>query len=40
MERAPEIASELRFDLPDNCYVTDWSKQNRTWFAAVQVEKR
>jgi lipoprotein-releasing system permease protein len=26
--------------LPGNLYLTDWSQQNRTWFAAVQTEKR
>lgn len=40
MHRAPEIAYELLQNLPMSFAVTDWSKQNRTWFAAVQVEKR
>ena len=40
MHRAPAIAYELLAELPASFAVTDWSKQNRTWFAAVQVEKR
>lgn len=40
MERAPQIASAIAAELPPGLFVTDWSKQNRTWFAAVQVEKR
>lgn len=40
MNRAPEIAAELLPVLPSGCYASDWSRQNRTWFAAVQVEKR
>jgi lipoprotein-releasing system permease protein len=31
-------ALSLKTDL-GNLYVRDWTKQNRTWFAAVQVEK-
>ncbi len=40
MQRAPEIAREVVKNLPLGYYATDWSQQNRTWFAAVQVEKR
>ena len=40
MNKAPEISYEILKTLPDTFAVTDWSKQNRTWFAAVQVEKR
>ncbi|HAW44925.1 MAG TPA: lipoprotein-releasing ABC transporter permease subunit [Sutterella sp.] len=40
MHRAPVIARELMRDLPEHIYARDWSAQNRTWFAAVQVEKR
>lgn len=40
MNKAPEISFEILKTLPDSFAVTDWSKQNRTWFAAVQVEKR
>ena len=40
MQRAPEVAQELSHILTGNLYILDWSKQNRTWFAAVQTEKR
>lgn len=40
MDRAPIIARTLVNELPYGIYATDWSRQNRTWFAAVQVEKR
>ena len=40
MHRAPEIARELVPLLPRTVVVADWSRNNRTWFAAVQTEKR
>lgn len=40
MHKAPQVAEELSTTLPGKLYIRDWSKQNRTWFAAVQVEKR
>ena len=40
MYRAPEIATSLIRLLPSNVLVSDWSRNNRTWFAAVQTEKR
>lgn len=40
MDRAPAVAGRLVSELPPGFYATDWSRQNRTWFAAVQVEKR
>lgn len=40
IEKAPEIAQSIVNVLPNGYYATDWSQQNRTWFAAVQVEKR
>jgi lipoprotein-releasing system permease protein len=40
MYRAPEIAQELVPLLPPSVAVADWSRNNRTWFAAVQTEKR
>ena len=40
MNQAPAISYDLLKVLPRTFAVTDWSKQNRTWFAAVQVEKR
>jgi lipoprotein-releasing system permease protein len=40
MQRAPEVALTLSHVLNGNLLILDWSKQNRTWFAAVQTEKR
>jgi lipoprotein-releasing system permease protein len=40
MLRAPEIALELAGSLGPGLLVRDWTRQNRSWFAAVQVEKR
>ena len=40
MERAPVVAAEILSALPPGFYAADWSQQNKTWFAAVQVEKR
>lgn len=40
MSEAPAVVSQLTRILPRGQYATDWTQQNRTWFAAVQVEKR
>ena len=40
MHQAPEVAQELEASLPGGLTVRDWSKQNKTWFAAVQTEKK
>ena len=40
MQRAPQVALELSKVLTGNLLILDWSRQNRTWFAAVQTEKR
>jgi lipoprotein-releasing system permease protein len=40
MQRAPQVAMDLSRVLSGNLLILDWSKQNRTWFAAVQTEKR
>jgi len=40
MQRAPEVAAELSRALPPYVMASDWSRNNRTWFAAVQTEKR
>lgn len=40
MQRAPEIAQRLSASLGSNLWARDWTSQNRTWFAAVKVEKR
>ena len=37
---ARAVAAELQQALGGEFYVRDWTQQNRTWFAAVQVEKR
>ncbi len=34
------VSMNLMMKLPADYYATDWTQQNRTWFAAVQVEKR
>jgi lipoprotein-releasing system permease protein len=38
LHEAIAVGNELSQRLP-SLYVRDWTKQNRTWFAAVQVEK-
>ena len=40
MQRAPEVAAELAQVVPQALWVTDWSRSNRNWFAAVQTEKK
>lgn len=40
LHAAPEVARELVNTLSDHLYIRDWTQQNKTWFAAVQVEKR
>ena len=40
MGEAPAVARRIAGILPRGQYATDWTQQNRTWFAAVQVEKR
>ncbi len=40
LHRAPEVGAQLAATLGDTVVVRDWTKQNRTWFAAVQLEKR
>ncbi len=40
MDSAPWVARDLEQQLPPSVWVRDWSVQNRTWFAAVQTEKR
>ena len=39
MNDAPAVVRSIRQHLPSGWYATDWTMQNRTWFAAVQVEK-
>ena len=40
LHQAPEVAAELGNTLTGSFLIKDWTRQNRTWFAAVQVEKR
>ncbi|WP_233863090.1 lipoprotein-releasing ABC transporter permease subunit [Paraburkholderia adhaesiva] len=40
MQRAPEVARQLVHTLSGDLYIRDWTQQNKTWFSAVQIEKR
>jgi lipoprotein-releasing system permease protein len=40
LHQAPAVGRELANSLGQDLIVRDWTQQNRTWFAAVQVEKR
>ena len=40
LHAAREVAVSIGAGLPPGLSVTDWTRQNRTWFAAVQLEKR
>ena len=40
MYAAPMLASEISAQLPMGMLVRDWTRENRNWFAAVQLEKR
>ncbi|MFA7668847.1 MAG: lipoprotein-releasing ABC transporter permease subunit [Burkholderiaceae bacterium] len=40
MQAAPQVAQRLQASLPGGLYAQDWTQNNRTWFAAVQTEKR
>jgi lipoprotein-releasing system permease protein len=40
LHEARAVARQLAPELPLGMAVRDWTQQNRTWFAAVQVEKR
>ena len=40
MQTAPQVAQDLSRILTGDVLISDWSQQNRTWFAAVQTEKR
>jgi lipoprotein-releasing system permease protein len=37
---ARQVAADLSKSLTGDLFLRDWTRQNRTWFAAVQVEKR
>ena len=40
LHQAREVAAELSRSLSGDLLIRDWTRQNRTWFAAVQLEKR
>lgn len=40
MQKAPAVAESLMKSLPPGYFARDWTVENKTWFAAVQVEKR
>ncbi|MFO1244894.1 MAG: lipoprotein-releasing ABC transporter permease subunit [Ramlibacter sp.] len=40
LHEARQVAAELGGSLTGDLLIRDWTRQNRTWFAAVQLEKR
>ena len=40
LHQAREVAAQLAGTLSGDLLIRDWTRQNRTWFAAVQLEKR
>ena len=40
LDQARQVAQQLAKVLGNDLVVRDWTRQNRTWFAAVEVEKR
>ncbi|MBV8618859.1 MAG: lipoprotein-releasing ABC transporter permease subunit [Curvibacter sp.] len=40
LHQAREVAGQLAGSLSGDLLISDWTRQNKTWFAAVQVEKR
>jgi len=40
LHQAREVAADLAKTLTGELLIRDWTRQNRTWFAAVQMEKR
>ncbi|MDD0811854.1 lipoprotein-releasing ABC transporter permease subunit [Curvibacter sp. RS43] len=40
LHEAREVAQQLAGTLSGDLLITDWTRQNKTWFAAVQLEKR
>src|SRR6478735_1160937 len=40
LHQAREVADQLAATLPGQFLIRDWTRANKTWFAAVQVEKR
>ena len=40
MQTAPEVTKKLANMLTEDVLIRDWTQQNRSWFSAVQLEKR
>ncbi|MGH6626812.1 MAG: lipoprotein-releasing ABC transporter permease subunit [Burkholderiaceae bacterium] len=40
LHQAREVAQQLAASLSGDLLIRDWTRQNKTWFAAVQLEKR
>ena len=40
LHQARQVAAQLARSVSGDLVIRDWTKQNRTWFAAVQLEKR
>ena len=40
LHQARTVADQLAASLSGHLLILDWTRQNRTWFAAVQLEKR
>ncbi|TWO72366.1 lipoprotein-releasing ABC transporter permease subunit [Caenimonas sedimenti] len=40
LHKAREVAAQLSGTITGSVLLRDWTRQNRTWFAAVQLEKR
>ena len=40
MHQAPQVALELYKSMPGELMLRDWTKNNATWFAAVQSQKK
>jgi len=40
LHQARTVAQDLQQSLPAGLYVRDWTRTNRQWFDAVQIEKR
>ena len=40
LHQAREVTMQLAGSLSDQLLIRDWTQQNKTWFAAVQLEKR
>lgn len=40
LHQARQVAAQLSTSISGEFLIRDWTRQNRTWFAAVQLEKR